>query len=344
MMKADSFIFATRPKTVGVLGFDGVRGSDIVGPLETFVAADTYAENQSRRLYDVRVIGVSGRSFVSETGMVVKAKHLLSSPPNLDTVVVPGGKGAREGESCRRLAHWFRNHARAIRRIVTIGSGIYPVAQSGLLDGCKVATHWRLAQDVAARFPTVKVDLASSFIKDRSFYSCGCGTAAVEMILAMIEEDYGASIALPAARELVMRIRPFGDSDSGNDVSQFQYGPIDRLADLPAWISAHLDENLSIETLALRACVCPRHFGRIFKRCFKITPALYVERARIDEARRRLKCTRNSVEHIARTVGFGHVDSFRRAFERHYKMSPLSYRKASQAAISRHDGPHLVAA
>jgi transcriptional regulator GlxA family with amidase domain len=343
-MKIASVVVSTKPKSVGILGFDGVKSWDLVSPLETFVAADTHAETQSRRLYDASVIGVNGRSFVSETGVVIKAKHLLSSPLNLDTIVIPGGKGACGGETCRRLAHWFRNHAKAIRRIVTIGSGIYPVAQSGLLDGCKVATHWRIAQDVAARFPTLKVDLASSFIKDGAIYSCGGGTAAVEMVLAMIEEDYGTSIALPAARELVMRIRPFGDSDSGNDVSQFQYGPIDRLADLPAWISAHLVENLSIETLALRACVCPRHFGRIFKRCFEITPALYVERVRVDEARRRLKCTRNSVEHIARAVGFVHVDSFRRAFERHYKMSPLSYRKASQAATNRRDGPHLAAA
>ncbi len=334
----------TKPKSVGILGFDGIKSSDLVGPLETFVAADAYAEDQSRRFYDANLIGVTGRSFVSETGLVMKARHSLSSPPNLDTIIVPGGHGVRGGETCRRLAYWFKNHARAIRRIVAIGSGIYPVAQSGLLDGRKIATHWRLAQDLADQFPTLKIDPASSFIKDGSFYSCGGGTAAVEMALAMIEEDYGASIVLPAARELVMRIRPFGDSDSANDPSQFQYGPIDRLADLPAWISAHLNENLSIETLALRACACPRHFHRIFKRCFKVTPALYVERARLDEARRRLKCTRNSVEYIARAVGFAHIVSFRRAFERHYKMSPLSYRKASQAPNSRCDRPHLVVA
>jgi transcriptional regulator GlxA family with amidase domain len=343
-VKIASLIVATKPKSVGILGFDGVKSSDLVGPLEAFVTVEASVENPSRRFYDAYIIGVKGKSFVSENGIVVKAKRLLSSSPNLDTIVVPGGNGAREGENCRRLAHWFRNHARTIRRIVTIGSGIYPVAESGLLDGRKVVTHWRLAQDVAARFTTLKVDQASSFMKDGSFYSCGGGTAAIEMALAMIEEDYGASIALPVARDLVIRIRPFGESDSANDPSQFQYGPIDRLADLPAWISAHLIENLSVETLALRACVCPRHFGRIFKRYFKITPALYVQRARLDEARRRLKCTCNSVEYIARAVGFVHVDSFRRAFERHYKVGPLSYRKQSQARTSRRERPHLAAA
>src|SRR5260370_10967351 len=131
----------------------------------------------------------------------MKARQSLSSPPNLDTIIVPGGHGVRGGETCRRLAYWFKNHARAIRRIVAIGSGIYPVAQSGLLDGRKIATHWRLAQDLADQFPTLKIDPASSFIKDGSFYSCGGGTAAVEMALAMIEEDCGASLGLPDTRE-----------------------------------------------------------------------------------------------------------------------------------------------
>lgn len=276
--------------------------------------------------------------------MALKAKEVLSNAQSLDTIVIPGGKGVRAGDTYRRLAHWLSVHAVAIRRIVTIGSGIYPLAQSGLLDGRKVSTHWRFAQDVARRFSTLKVDPTSSFTKDGAFYSCGSGTAAVEMTLAMIEEDYGPSTALPIARELVMRIRPFGDNDSVDDPLQFQYGPIDRLADLPAWISAHLNENLSVETLAVRACVCPRHFGRIFKSYFKTTPAAYVERTRLDEARRRLTSTRNSVEYIARAVGFAQVDSFRRAFERRYKMSPLCYRRESQSRSNKRYGSHLVAA
>ena len=343
-MKIRSVALCPKPKLIGILGFDGISASELVGPLEAFVAADTYAEHQSTRFYDAAIIGVTGKSFVSETGVTFKARQTLSNVAELDTIVVPGGKGIRSGDTCRRLAHWFSNHATGIRRTVTIGSGIYPLAQSGLLDGRKVATHWRFAQDVARRFGKLTVDPASSFTKDESFYTCGGGTAAVEMTLAMIEEDYGLGTALPIARELVMRIRPFGDSYSGNDPLQSQYGPVDRLADLPAWIAAHLSENLSVETLALRACVCPRHFGRLFKSYFKTTPAAYVERARLDEARRRLKFTRNSVEYIARSVGFSHVDSFRRAFERHYKMSPLSYRKESQSRSGKRYHSHLAAA
>lgn len=340
--RLDLTIVPDTPKSIGILGFNGVKAWDLTGALETFTAADACSEHQTRHFYDVKLVAVAGRSFVSESGILIKTKQLLSSFSSLDTIVIPGGNGLHHLEAWQKLTQWIQSST--VRRTVMIGAGVYPVAQSGLLDGRKIATHWRLGRDLAARFPTVSVDTATSFIRDGSFYSCGGGTALAEMVLAMIEEDYGPSVALPAARELVMRIRPFGDVNSTNEISQFQYGPIDRLADLPAWISAHLNENLSVENLASRACVCPRHFGRIFKRYFKTTPAHYVERARLDEARRRLKSTRNSIEYIARAIGFAHVDSFRRAFERHYKMSPLVYRKESQARSSRRERQGLAAA
>jgi transcriptional regulator GlxA family with amidase domain len=343
-MKTDSIIFATRPKSVGVFGFDGVRGSDIVGPLEAFLAAGNYAENQSGPYYKTSVIGVTGKSFVSDTGIRWKAIYLLSNAPSFDTIVLPGGNGMWKGDVCRRLSGWVANNVSKIRRIVMIGNGVYPVAQTGLLNGRKITTHWRFTQDVATKFARVTVDSGTLFMKDGAFYSCGGGVAAIEIAVAMIEEDYGSSAAVPVARELVTRIRPFGDNNGGSDTLQFQYDPIDRLADLPAWIAAHLNENLSVEALAVKACVCPRHFGRIFKGRFKTTPAAYVERARLDEARRRLRFTRNSVEFIARAVGFTQVNTFRRAFERHYKISPRSYRKESQSHRNKHSSSSLAAA
>jgi transcriptional regulator GlxA family with amidase domain len=201
------------------------------------------------------------------------------------------------------------------------------VAKSGLLDGRKVTTHWRFAQDVTRRFPKLHLDPTCSFIKDGPFYSCGGGTAAIEMTLALIEEDYGSRLALSIARELVMRLRPPGDNENSLDLSQFECGPTDRLADLPAWISAHLGEKLSVETLAKRACLCPRHFSRLFKRFFRASPAAFVEQLRLDEAQRRLRLPRNSIENVARDVGYQSADSFRRAFERRHGVSPLGYKR-----------------
>ena len=161
------------------------------------------------------------------------------------------------------------------------------------------------------------------------------------MALALIEEDYGSSVALTVARELVARLRPGGDNQNSVDPLQFDCGSMDRLADLPAWIGSQLSDNLSVEVLANRACLCPRHFTRLF---FHVTPAAFVERVRLDEARRRLILPRNNVENVARDVGFKNADSFRRAFERRHGMGPLRYKRNYKTQISSHYNASLFAA
>jgi transcriptional regulator GlxA family with amidase domain len=317
-----------RPLSIAIFGFDGVNALDLTGPLETFAAARVDdAEIDRSGSYQVRIIGVTGKSFVSESGIVFKTQYPLCNALTVDTVIVPGGAGARTGEANRKIAEWLSARAPNVRRIVSVCTGIYAIAKAGVLDGRKVATHWKFAQDVSRRFPRLDVDPAASFIKDGRFYSCGGGTAAIEMTLALIQEDYGPRRALSVARELVMRLRPPGDKESSLEPLQFECGPMDRFADLPAWIASHLSDNLSVEVLANRVCLCPRHFSRLFKRFFHAAPAAFVEQLRLDEARRRLRLPRNSVENVARAVGYQSADSFRRAFERRHGVSPLGYKR-----------------
>jgi transcriptional regulator GlxA family with amidase domain len=319
---------ARRPIAVAVFGFDGVSALDLTGPLETFVAARMDdVETEPGGPYQVRLIGVTGKSFISESGVVYKTRYTLRNAVLADTVIIPGGAAVQTGETSRKIAEWLSNRAVGIRRIVSVCGGVYAVAKTGLLETRKITTHWKLVQDFRRQFPRVDVDPAASFIKDGKFYSCGGGTAAIEMSLALIQEDYGARGALSVARELVMRLRPPGDRENRVEPLQFECGPMDRFADLPAWIASHLSDNLSVEVLAGRVCVCPRHFSRLFKRFFHASPAVFVEQLRLDEARRRLRVPRNSIEDVARDVGYQSADSFRRAFERRYGISPLGYKR-----------------
>jgi len=344
-MKAITLASGITSKRIGIFGFDGVTLLDLAGPLEAFAAARTdAADGKNGPCYDARIIGVTGKTFASESGLVFKTEDTLLRARHVDTIIVPGGLAARGGETYRKISDWLTTNAHHIRRVVAVCTGIYPLAQSGLLDGRKITTHWRFAQDVARRFPKLRVDHVSPFIKDGPFYTCGGGTAAIEMTLVLIEEDYGSRVALSVARELVMRLRPVGDNENSVDPLQFECGPMDRLADLPAWIGSHLSDNLSVEVLAKRACLCPRHFGRLFKRFFKITPAAFVEQLRLDEARCRLILPRNSVENVARDVGFNNADSFRRAFERHHSVSPLRYKRNSHGQSSSAYNSSLFAA
>jgi transcriptional regulator GlxA family with amidase domain len=175
-------------------------------------------------------------------------------------------------------------------------------------------------------------------LKDGPFYTCGGGTASTELALALIGEDYGSRTALSVARELCVRLRPLGDHASTLDFSQFECGPDDRVAELPAWIAAHLNHDLSVEVLAERACLCPRHFSRLFKRTFHATPANFVETIRIDEAQRQLLLTRGSVDGVAAAVGFRDPDSFRRAFERRLGVNPALFRRQRFAVVQGNTG------
>ena len=344
-MKVETMARGVRPLSIGIFAFDGVSLLDLTGPFEAFALARTHAaDGKDRSCYDARVIGVTGKTFASDSGLVFKTDDTLLRARHLDSIIVPGGVAVRAGETYRKISEWLTSHAHRIRRIISVCTGIYPLAKSGLLDGRKITTHWRFVQDVARRFPKLRVDPISPFIKDGPFYTCGGGTGAIEMALALIEEDYGSPVALSVARELVVRLRPGGDNENSVDLLQFECGPMDRLADLPAWIGSHLSDNLSVEALANRVCLCPRHFSRLFKRFFHLTPSAFVERLRLDEARRRLILPRNSVENVARDVGFKNADSFRRAFDRHLGMSPLSYKRNFKAQSIRPLNSSLFAA
>ena len=322
------------PLRVGIIGFDGVNSLDVTGPLETLANARTSMEPGAQSCYRPILIAVHGLSFVSQSQVTFQAESTLLKTTELDTVVIPGGAGMMSGDARRKVSDWLATNIRHIRRVVCVCSGVYPLAQGGFLDGRKIATHWRIAHDLAVRFPKLRVDSTSSFVQDGAFYTCGGGTAAMELTLALIEEDYGSRVALSVARELVVRLRPAGQNESGLDPSQFECVPTDRLAELPSWIASHLHNDLGIEVLAARACLCPRHFSRLFKRFFNTTPANFVERIRLEEARRALEGSRHSIAGVATAVGFASPDSFRRAFERKHGMSPAAYRRSAQLRTS----------
>jgi transcriptional regulator GlxA family with amidase domain len=326
-MKTDEFPSWVKPKLIGILGFDGVSALDLIGTSEAFCTANNCAENQFRPYYDVRVIAVKRKAFVSEAGVILKARHTLSSAPNLDTVIVPGGRGARPGETCQTLARWFAVHSSRIKRFAAISSGVYPLAQSGLLDGRKATTHYRDARDVARRFPKIEVSDKAIFIKDDQFYTSAGATAGIDLALSLIEEDYGQRVSLAVARDLIVYLKRPGSQEQYSEPLRFQAESVSRFSELTTWIYTHLNEDLSVDALAARACLCQRHFSRRFKADVGTSSADFVERLRLNEACRRLSNSDNSVENIGLSVGFKSADAFRRAFERRLEINPSDYRR-----------------
>ena len=318
------------PRRIGILGFDGVTALDIVGPAEAFAAATSDSRGERRSCYEVLTLAVDKHRFVAESGINFTASYGIAKVPELDTLIVPGGSGLRNASTTRRVSEFVNAMAPKTRRVASVCTGIYGIAPTGLLDGRRVTTHWRFADDVQRRFPKLRMDRNAIFIRDGSFYTSAGITAGIDLALAMIEDDYGNKVALSVARELVVYFKRPGGQEQYSEPLEYQINSSDKVADLAPWILSHLNEDLSVDHLAARVNFCPRHFNRRFRQSFSVAPAEFVQRVRLDEARKRLSTRGKSIEEVAFSVGFASPDVFRRAFERRFGTSPRAYRQTFQ--------------
>ena len=236
------------------------------------------------------------------------------------------------------IAGFLKARARHTRRIASICTGLYALAGTGLLAGRNVTTHWHHAQKIARRFPELHVDHSAIFLKDGRFYTSAGATSGIDLSLSLIEEDYGPRVAMTVARELVVYLKRSGGQEQYSEPLKFQTESVSRLSELMTWIIGHLSEDLPLEVLASKACLCPRHFWRRFKAEFGCTPADFVEKLRLDEARRRLSTSDDSIEHIGLSVGFKSADAFRRAFERRLEINPRDYRQRFRTSARSETG------
>jgi transcriptional regulator GlxA family with amidase domain len=318
---------AMTPKRIGFLVYADMQALDLAGPMDAFAAATIEdGDGCVTRCYETVTIGLDAKVAAAESGLCIKPQFSLRNAPRLDTLVIPGGAGMRDPQTGAKVGVWIQRRARHLRRIAAVCTGVYGLAASGLLDGRRVSTHWRFAKDLAQRFPALRVDAGPLFVKDGAFYTSAGITAGIDLSLALIEEDFGPSVALSVARELVVYLKRPGGQAQYSEPLQFQTQSADRMADIAGWIVANLHKDLSVEMLATRARLCPRQFTRRFKHAFGTTPAAFIESARIDEARRRLAGYHGSVERVASSVGFRSDDVFRRTFERRLGITPSAYR------------------
>jgi len=330
------------PKTVGLIVAEEITAVDLMGPAEVFSRAtirrNDKPEARESPCYRVMTIGINAGPCVTECGIVIKPHLHLDEAPSLDTVFVCSGSEGNGEKLNRKLVKWLKQRAPNTRRIAGLGKGIFPLAATGLLDGRRAVIHWRLAKDVASRFPKLRVNPNNLFVKDGPFYTSAGGASAVDLALALVEEDFGRHVALALARELVVHVKRSGEHEQYSEALKFQMQSSDRFADLPAWIISHLSDDLSIDALAQRAAMSRRNFTRLFHETFDKTPTQFVTEARIEEARQRLLIPRNSIESIANSVGFRSADGFSLAFERQTGIRPRTYRALRRGSAANSSG------
>jgi transcriptional regulator GlxA family with amidase domain len=313
-------------KRIGFIGYDNITALDLIAPLEAFGTANTFVEGRPHA-YELIVMSASGKPFRSELGVSICASIAFKDAPPLDTILVPGGAGLRDPNISEPVVSFLKARARSTRRVASVCTGLEALAQAGLMNGRRATTHWRFAASIAKKFPRVLIDSDDIYRQDGKYYSSAGITAGIDLSLSLISDDFGERTAMAVARELVVYLKRSGGQAQFSEPLQFQTQSSDGFSDLAAWILRNLKRDLSVEVLARRANLGARHFSRRFKSVFGLPPAEYVERLRLDEARKLLPTRRQTVDNVAALVGYSSADSFRRAFERRFGVAPSIYEK-----------------
>jgi transcriptional regulator GlxA family with amidase domain len=312
-------------RNVVIVGFPGVQALDVVGPHDVFTGASLLTNGG----YDVVVASIDGRPVSTATGLALVAAPLPDPSEPIDTVVLPGGSGVDDARSDPDLLGWIKAAAGSARRVVTVCTGAFLAAEAGLLNGCRVTTHWAFAERLAREFPAIDVDPDPIFIRSSNTIWTAAGvTAGIDLALSLVEGDHGTEVAQTAARWLVLHLRrPGGQSQFAAPV-WLPRAKRTCIRDVQEAIESEPGGSHSIGELARLATMSPRHFTRVFTDEVGEAPGHYVERIRTEAARRQLQETDDTVVAIAARCGFGTAETMRRNFIRRVGISPDQYRKA----------------
>ena len=316
-------------RRVVLLAVPPVQSLDVMGPAEVFAAANQFAGGPHYAV-ELATAGPS-LSVATDSGVALLAHcpyRQLRGP--IDTFLVAGGAGAR---LCRdlALARWLAREAPKSRRYGSICTGAYLLGLAGLLKGRRVTTHWAWADGLSKAYPDARVDSHPLWIQDDRLYTSAGVTAGIDLSLSLVEEDLGSTVAQTIARHLVLFLRRSGGQTQYSMTLAAQAAQGAGLRDLPAWLLSHLKDDLRVERIAAQAAMSPRHFSRVFAENFGAGPAHYVERLRLEAARRELELSSKSLAQVAGDCGFGSAEVLRRSFQRVYRTSPARHREHFKA-------------
>lgn len=310
----------------------GIFLLDIAGPCDVFVAADKILDGNGG--YEVLLASpVNTKKIPTKSSVDIHCPVTATAITHpVDTIVIAGffmpllEKGAR-------FFQWLKDIYPKVNRICSVCIGAYALAEAGLLDGKQATTHWEYSQQFQQRYPGVKVDTDPFFTRDTNIYTSGGVSSGIDLALALVEEDYGREVALHIARKLILQLKRPGYQAQFSRLLEIHRLENSIGGRLYAWMIRHLEEDLSIEHLARRSNMSVRNFARVFQKETGVTPAKFVEKVRVEVARRYLEDSDLSIDQIAEKCGLGGLISMRRTFIRHMNVSPSDYRRSFRTSL-----------
>ncbi len=316
------------PRVVVIVVFDGVKLLDVVGPAEVFAEANRFGAH-----YSLQIASVDGCDVTTSIGTRFAVTRSISSVESADTVVVAGGDDLVGRPIDPALVEALKSVPARTRRLASVCTGSFILAQAGLLNGRSATTHWRHTGRLARAFPDVCVEPDAIFVRDGDVFTSAGVSSGIDLALALVELDYGAELVRDVARALVVYLKRAGGQSQFSIMVEADPPPGSSLRAVTEAIAADPGADHSVKKLASRASLSTRQLNRQFQSELGMTPARYVELVRIDFARGALDSGRTVTE-AARTAGFGSTETLRRVFLNHLGITPKAYRDRFRTACA----------
>ena len=317
------------PKNVVMVTYPHAHILDVVGPLEVLTGAGLFLPDGITP-YATKLVAHHAGPIQTTSGLTLQADQsfadALKDDAEIDTLIISGGHGTTDALQDQELLGYTAKAAARSRRVVSICTGAMILAEIGLLKNRRATTHWWWCPILAKKYPDVQLEPDAIFVRDENIWTSAGVTAGMDLALALLEDDWGHDIALQVARYNVMYLmRPGGQTQfSANLIAQKADDTV--IGDTLTYILENIADDLNVTSLASRACMSERSFARKFKDETGMTPAHYVEAARLQAARIELEQSEHAVEQIALLTGFNNPERMRRVFQRHLGVSATDYR------------------
>lgn len=310
------------PLKIAFLAYTDVELLDLSGAQTTINEARQFLQGG----YETEVISFSTEPLRTESGITIVPDTPIDKVTNVHTLVIPGGCGARLGTFSDVQLNQLRQLMTRVERVVSICTGSFLLARTGLAPGTRMTTHWASAEQLSRAFPELVVEADRLFIQDGKLWSSAGVTSGIDLTLHLIEQDFGSLAASHVARQLVVFLRRSTSQRQFSDFLHLQRPKSDKVAALVQWLQGRLSDTVSVVQMAEHVAMSERQLHRVFQRELGLTPAAYFESLRMETARTLLTTSTQSVKAIAYVVGYQSYDGFRRAFERAFASSPTQYR------------------
>jgi len=318
------------PRRVAIVAYPEVQSLDVTGPLEVFAGARRLilSTARSERSYEIEILSREGAPLRTSSGLTITPHAALEDARGeIDTLIVAGGAGELRAVEDSVLIDWIARTSARARRTASVCSGAFLLARAGLLDGRRATTHWAEAERLRATYPQIEVDPDPIYVRDGSIWTSAGVTAGMDLALALVEEDLDREAALLIARHLVLFLRRPGNQSQFSATLVAQAPRREPLRETQRAVLEEIAAVHTVEAMAARAHMSPRHFARAFRAETGVTPARYVEQVRLEAARRQLEEGSKPVARVAEACGFGTAETMRRVFLRRVGVAPAEYRR-----------------